>query len=363
MRKHSKAFGGTLFILLACISISTMAPATAANKTVVLVDSPHSDLLGVSLDNELPVSLLPNGYLGQLIFNPVTQPRRWMIDAQLIDEISLLAQKDPIAQDWLTEFKLISATDPIFALPYGHPDISMTKRLAPTELIYYYKTSQAKLSMTFGRDIRINRGFRWTSHRTHVPADVTLSYTTNRREIALLSTVVSAEQLDSLRSKLSILLATGMSVESQHYFAANADEAIANTNHKLRIVPGKYRLTSQHEKVPITLVNDFASPVTVSLQLTPLNFRIHAVGDKYIVLPANSKTQISVPFTVIAPGSTAVLAQFKNAAGKSIGDSVILTLNLSVISPAVAWFTTGAAILLLLAALAQIIRRVRRSRK
>ncbi|MDP1721138.1 MAG: DUF6049 family protein [Candidatus Nanopelagicaceae bacterium] len=354
---------GALLVLFACVSIFSIAPATASSNSIILIDSPHSDLLGVALNNELTVSLLPNGYLGQLVFNPVAKPRRWMIDAALIEEISSLAQVDPIAQDWLSEFKLISATDPIFALPYGHPDISMTKRLAPTELAYYYKTSQMRLSLALGREIGISRSFRWTSHGTFVPADTTFSYTANRRAIAQLSTVVPAEQLDLLRSKLAFLLATGMSAEQQHYFASNADAAIANAIHKLRIVPGKYRLTSQYEKIPITLVNDFASPVTVSLQLTPLNFRIHAVGDKHIVLPANSKTQISVPFTVIAPGSTTVLAQFKNAAGKSVGDSVILTLNLSVISPAVTWFTTGAAILLLLAALAQIIRRVRRSRK
>lgn len=363
MRRRGKVISGVLFILFACAPLLSVAPATASSNTVILIDSPHSDLLGVALNNELTVSLLPNGHLGQLVFNPITQPRRWMIDAALIEEISFLAQTDPIAQNWLTEFKLISTADPIFALPYGHPDISMTKRLAPTELTYYYQASQKRLALALGREIGINRSFRWTSHKTYIPADTTLSYTTNRRAIALLSTVVPAEQLDLLRSKLGILLATGMGAEEQHYFAANANEAIVNTRHKLRIVPGKYRLTSQHENVPITLVNDFASPVTVSLQLTPLNFRIHTVGDKHIILPPNSKTQISIPFTVIAPGSTAVLAQFKNSTGKSVGDSVILTLNLSVISPAVAWFTTGAAILLLLAALAQIIRRVRRSRK
>lgn len=363
MRGRLGIFSGALLFLLSCVPTLSMSPAAAANNLVILIDSPHSDLLGMALDNELTVSLLPNGHLGRLVFNPAAQPRRWMIDGALIDEISLMSQTDPIAQDWLTEFKLISAADPIFALPYGHPDISMARRLAPTELTYYYKTSQTRLSLALGREIGINRTFRWTSHGTFVPADTTFSYTTNRRAVAQLSTVVPAEELDLLRSKLGILLATGMSAEQQHYFASNADAAVDEARNKLRIVPGKYRLTSQHEKVPITLVNDFGSPVTVSLQLTPLNFRIHAVGDKHIVLPPNSKTQISVPFTVIAPGSTAVLAQFKNAAGESVGNSVILTLNLSVISPAVAWFTTGAAILLLLAALAQIIRRVRRSRK
>ncbi|MBI3428850.1 MAG: hypothetical protein HY050_02080 [Actinobacteria bacterium] len=362
MRRHLRAITLAIFLLLP--SVIFLSPSAAAvSNTIILLDSPHADLLGVSLDNELSTSLLPNGHLGQLIFNPAPQPRRWMIDAALIEEISSLAKNNPVAQDWIAELKLISATDPIFALPYGHPDISMVKRLAPNELAYYYQTSQLRLTLALGREIGINKNFRWYSARTVVSPDTTLSYTTNRRAIALLSTVVPAEQLDQLRSKLSYLLSSGLSKESQIYFATNADEAVTKANHKLRIVPGKYRLTSQYEQVPITLVNDFGAPVTVSLQLTPLNFRIHAVGDKQIVLPANSKTQLAVPFTVVAPGSTAVLAQFKNAAGGSVGDSVILTLDLSVISPAVAWFTSGAAILLLIAALAQIIRRVRRSRK
>ena len=362
MRRQLRAFTIVLFFLLPSV-IFLSPPASAANNTIVLLDSPHSNLFGISLDNELVTSLLPNGNLGQLIFSPAPQPRRWMVDASLIDEISALARINPIAQDWLAEFKLISGNDPIFALPYGHPDISVTKRVAPTELTYYYKTSQSRLALALGRDIGVNRNFRWYSKSTAMPPETTLSYTTNRRIIALLSTVIPASQLDLLRSKLSFLLSSGLSKESQIYFATNADEAIVSANHKLRIVPGKYRLTSQHEQVPITLVNDFGAPVKISLQLTPLNFRIHTVGDRHVLLAPDSKTQLVVPFTVVAPGSTAVLAQFKNAAGKSVGDSVILTLNLSVISPAVAWFTSGAAILLLVAALAQIIRRVRRSRK
>ena len=160
MRRQLRAFTIVLFFLLPSV-IFLSPPASAANNTIVLLDSPHSNLFGISLDNELVTSLLPNGNLGQLIFSPVPQPRRWMVDASLIDEISALARINPIAQDWLAEFKLISGNDPIFALPYGHPDISVTKRVAPTELTYYYKTSQSRLALALGRDIGVNRNFRW----------------------------------------------------------------------------------------------------------------------------------------------------------------------------------------------------------
>lgn len=351
-----------LFIIAISLFISPMG-AEAANSKIILLDTPHTDLLGTSLNAELSASLLPTGRLGQLIYTPVSKPRTWFIDAALIEEVSALAVKDPSAQNWLAQLELESADDTVVAVPYGHPDISLARRLAPTELTYYYDSSKTKLQVALGREVLVESGARWTTTRTKVVADAIRSYTSNRRAIALLSTVVPAQQLDELRSKLAFLLSSGSTSTLQLYFAHNADLAVAAANHKLRIVPGKYRLTSEHEKVPITLVNDFAEPVRVTLQLTPLNSRIKVGGPETLSLAANSKTQLSVPFRVVAPGATAVLAEFRNSAGKPLGDSVILTLSLSVISPAVAWFTTGAAILLFLAATTQSVRRVRRSRK
>ena len=166
-----------------------------------------------------------------------------------------------------------------------------------------------------------------------------------------------------MRSKLAFLLTPGLSYKRQLLLAQQSSSAVAENIHKLRIVPGKYRLTSSKEKVPLTLVNDFLAPVTINLQLIPLNSRLHISDVHQIILEAKSKTQILLPVTVIASGSTSVIAQFVNSQGDRINESVLLTLSASVITPAVAWFTTGAAILLFLAALTQSIRRIRRSRK
>jgi hypothetical protein len=337
--------------------------AQAATSRIYLLDVPHTDLLGQPINNELSALLLPTGSLGRLVYTPPVQPRLWLIDAALIDEVSALSTADLSAQNWLAQLKLASTDDKVVAIPYGHPELSLAKRLAPSELTYYYESSQTRLAVTLGREVVIDRGARWTKKRTAVVVDAIRSYTLNRRMIALLTTVVSPQQLDGLRSKLAFLLSTGSTSEEQLYFAHNADLATAAANHKLRIVPGKYHFTSEHEKVPITLVNDFSEPVKVTLQLTPLNSRVRAGAPENVSLAANSKTQLSIPFTVIAPGSTAVLAEFRNPQGKPLGDSVILTLSVSVISPAVVWFTTGAAILLFLAAITQSVRRVKRSRK
>lgn len=332
-------------------------------KNIVLLEPPHRDLNGIFLDDELAISLLPTGRLGQLIFSPVAQPRTWLIDAALIDDVEAMAIDHIDAQNWLTQLKYITAQDPVIALPYGHPKISLAKRLAPTELRYYFDASKVRLQVALGREVTVDRTVKWSAKSVHVPADTIRAYTLNRRAIALMSTIVPPSELDTLRSKLAYLLAPGLDKERQLFFAHNADEALTIQRNKLRIVPGKYRLTSEKEKVPITLVNDFNVPITVDLQLLPLNSRIQVSDIKNVTLDAKSKTQLSIPITVIASGATAVLAQFVNSHRNHVNDAALLTLNISVISPVVAWFTTGAAILLFLAALTQSVRRVRRSRK
>ena len=353
-----------IFLFLAnFIALPASAIAAPMPTTVFLFDAPHRDLQGVSLDNKLISTLGPTGALGALIFSVPAQPRRWFIDAALIEDVQILAEKENVAQEWLARLKIISAGDSIFAIPYGHPDLSMAKKLAPTELGYYYQVSQSRLQFALGREVLINKALRWSSQKAKIPAVTVQSYTFNRRALALLNTVVPAKELDLLRSKLAFLLASDTTQESYLFLAMNADDAISVQEHKLRIVAGKYRLTSEHEKVPITLVNNFTSPLTLQLQLTPLNSRIHVGNVRKITLLPNSKVQLSVPVTVIASGSTAILAQLANVKGDLLPNSVLLPLNLSVISPTVAWFTTGAALLLFLAALTQSLRRVRRSGK
>ena len=206
------------------------------NKNIVLLEPPHRDLNGVFLDDELTLSLLPTGRLGQLIFSPSAQPRTWLIDAALIEDVEAMALENIAAQNWLSELKYITAQDPVIALPYGHPDISLTTRLAPTELRYYFDVSKTRLQVALGREVSIKRTVKWGANSVKIPADTVRSYTLNRREIALMSTVVPPAELDTLRSKLAYLLAPGLNKERQLFFAHNANEALAIQRHKLRIV-------------------------------------------------------------------------------------------------------------------------------
>lgn len=358
------AFSVLTISLLGLIATSALpASAVSASTKIFLFDAPQVDLLGNFINDGLSASLQPTGSLGQLVYSPPKQPRAWIIDAALIDEVAQLALKDPVAQSWLDQLKLASAGDPILALPYGHPDLAITKRLVPTELTYYYQVSRSHLQIFFGKEVSVDKTLRWAQKGTKINSEALHTYTSSRHAVELLGSVVPLKQLESLRSQLAFIISSGSTKDQQLLFADSAQKAIAAANHKLRIVPGKYRLTSEHEKIPITLINDFSAPVTITLWLTPLNSRIKVGDPQRVTLSSNSKTQLSVPFTVIAPGSSAVLAEFRNSRGVPLGDSVILTLSLSVISPTVAWFTTGAALLLFLAAAGQVIRRVRRSRQ
>lgn len=363
LRKFPKKIAGGLSVAFVFFFFTISAPAEANTHQIVLMDPAHRDPLGVSLNSNLLYSVQPEGRLGQLVFFPEKKPRAWYIDASLIEDAQFLAQTEPTVKNWLIKLKKVSLKDQIIPLPYGHPDLPTVKRIAPLELNYYYTVSKSRLQNFFGRKIGSDRTFAWTTSVKKIRPEAIRAYNSARKSISLLRTVVIPNQLDMVRSRLSLLLSTDTDSKHQFIFAQNAYTIAAHESHKLRIVTGKYRLSSQHEKVPVTLINDFESPVVISLRLTPLNSRIKARDIERITLAPKSKLQLSVSFTVIASGTTAVLAQFTNARGTPISDSAILSLNLSVISPAVAWFTTGAAALLFLAAIAQSVRRIRRSKQ
>lgn len=344
------------------VALFSQDASAATPHTIVLIEPPHRDLSGKFIDEALTAALQPTGRLGALVYFPPSRPRTWAIDPALIDDVQALPADNLISQAWLSQLKAISNYDNIVAIPYGHPIVSLATRLAPSEFHYYSEVSQKKLKSFLENRVQIEVAVTWGASNDTVPADTVRTYTFNRRALALLGTVIPAEQLDSLRSRLATLLSSDISKSDRLTLTQSAEAAVIEQRHKLRIVSGKYRLTSAKEKLPITLVNDFATPITVTLDLQAINSRIQVGKVAPVSLAPKSKTQLSVPITVIASGTTAIVGRFINSHGNGISDSTLLTLNASVISPAVAWFTTGAAILLFLGAITQSVRRVRRAR-
>ena len=70
-----------------------------------------------------------------------------------------------------------------------------------------------------------------------------------------------------------------------------------------------------------------------------------------------------VPVEVLTSGTSGLAVEVIGINGAVLGDQVIYPLKLSVISPIATWVTTGAAILLFIAATIQSIRRIRKRQK
>ena len=362
-------------ILFALITFFVMpAPAQAESREVQITDTMHRNFDGTFRNDELVKEIAVGGRLWSLIFSKDITPRIWVIDAALVEDITSMTQPYELrdgkkldasieAVAYLSQLKKVTRNAQVVALPYGNPDPQLARELAPSELNYYYKTAQTRLATALGRPVRSEPLSAWSKGHTYFSEALRDQYANNRKSVTSLATVVDPAELADIRAQLGRLMSPSLSQTDRNYFSFNATQEVYKYKERLKIYAGKYQLTSTQTKLPITLANGFKSVVKVNLNLYPGSSRISVEGVKDIVLEPNSKTQISVPLEVFAPGQTFITAQFVNEQGRVISDPVELSLNLTVIDSRVAWFTTAAAVLLFLAAITQSVRRVRRARK
>jgi hypothetical protein len=356
-------------ILLISFSVPS---AEAATPVVRITDKPHTGFDGQFRDNKLATSLLPDGELGKLVSSASSTKKTWVIDAALIDEVidmsdgySIDGEEDEAGQaaavDWLAQLKFSVGNNPVIALPYGNPDQSLAKRLAPSELNFYSAYAKEKLESQLGRSVETENG--WGKGSSGLPYQFQSLYTSNRQALTGLSTITSSTEVRDLRARLALVMNTDLKRMDQSYLSYASVESVKKVMAKLQVNPGRYQLTSESAKLPVTLINDFDTPTVVSLSLIPSNSRMSIQDVQEIELAANSRQQLSIEVDVYAPGSTVVMAQFMNSKGQLVGVESKLDLSATIIDARVAWFTSAAAILLFLGAVTQSVRRVRRGRK
>jgi hypothetical protein len=360
-------------LLLFSLGIYLPQGASAAIRTVELVERPHQLLDGRFIDDELATLLSPEGRLGSLVYTPIITETRWIIDAALLDEVADMADgyeladnKDGVgveaATAWLAQLRIATAGGVITPVAYGNPDLRLAKRLAPSELRFYQKYGADRVAFHLGRAITPDRAtFKPSTSKLSGPDRK--NYTVNRQAISRLSTVVTAPELELFRARLAILLSPSINGSSAEIFAQSAIDGVIQQQNKLRVNPGKYALTSESGKVPLTLVNGFTTPVKINLIFRASNIRVIVDDIREITLEPQSRTQMAVPYTVITSGATQVSAVLTNSDGKWLGPSSRLALNMTLIDSRVAWFTTAAAVLLFIGAGAQTFRRIKRGRK
>ena len=352
----------------------TLPFASAEDSVVRITSTPHQNFTGEFVNDDLAQELTPSGKLGQLVFTPFNKSKVWAIDPALIDEVvamtgdyTIVGGAAPtgkeIALAWLTQLKIITTDNDVIALAYGNPDVALAKRLAPSELRAYFAYGKTALELVLGRAVRSEPNQRFSTGTAKLSSDLSRNYGKARKDLTRLSRVVDSPDLAHLRMSLARLLSPLLNIDDRTAFSLNARSAVDAEIRKLRIVPGKYQLTTEMSSLPVTIINDYPVEVTVNIRMVAGNARIIVDSFTGVVLPPLSKLQLELNAFVIAPGQTTVLARITDARGISVVPSAVLALNATVIDSRVTWFTTGAAILLLLAAVTQSVRRVKRGRQ
>jgi hypothetical protein len=363
-----KKFIALLIMLLVALPLS---PARGAGSIVQITSMAHQTFTGEFRNDDLAQELTPSGALGQLVYTPRSSNKTWVIDAALIDEVIAMTGDYTLATDatpagkeiaaaWLKQLRQITNSQQVIALAYGNPDVSLAKRLAPSELKNYYTFGKSQLEAALGRTVRSEPNGGWSTGKSGLSYPLRKAYGDNRKALTRLSKVVNDAQLTSMRAQLSKLLSPKLDKDSRDFYSYSARTAVDAMVRKLRINSGKYQITTSNVKLPVTVINEFDSDVTINISMLPINARVIVDSFEAVTIPAQSKRQLEMVVDVIAPGQTTVSAQIIDSEGNEIVPEAILTLNSTVIDSRVTWFTTGAAILLLLAGVAQSVRRVRR---
>ena len=143
-----KKFSLLLLILTVC-GISLPQTATAAVRTVELIEQPHQLIDGRFISDDLATSLAPEGRLGSLVFSALPLQTRWIIDGAFLDEVAAMVdgyelidesdgQGAEVATAFLNQLKIVTAGAEVSPIAYGNPDLAIAKQLAPSELLFYF---------------------------------------------------------------------------------------------------------------------------------------------------------------------------------------------------------------------------------
>ena len=365
-------FFGTFFLIGA-------SPANSAEPVpVILTERSHMGLDGTFYDDQLATLLLPSQRLGQLVFTPSRVNKVWYIDAALLDQVAAMAdgylvrvagKSDElvpgtgmnVATSWLSALKQVTRINPVLALPYGSPATNWLQRIAPNELKFYEANSQLKVGFYVGKYVDVVPTFPGAK-APRIPGETQDTFNFIRKNLKGYLKVVDIQDTDPYRLGIGQLVNPALSRDDSIRLSRAFLKDFQALNKRLRIVVGKYTITSEREKIPMTIVNGFNKDVTVSVVVSPLNGKVTVSPIRDVTIPAQSKLIVPIHLHVIASGNSTLLVQLKSSDKTPVGNSVSLPLRLSVISPIATWITTISAIVLLLAGVTQSVRRVKKKK-
>jgi hypothetical protein len=348
---------------------------TRANTVITLSDISHRNANGVFIDDALTKAILPKGKLGKLIFDRSSDAKTWIIDVALIEEILDLADgytfidddgneatAEPfvVADIFLNTLRSATRNSNVFALPYGNPSVTFLRKSSPDELELYRSLGDTRLAAFLGRPVS---RYEVESVIDEEPAVATANlYTSLQQSLLVTNSIVTSSEVETVRLRLAQLLNPSLDRERSLELNRSFATFVTKMNQRIRISGGNYTITSAQYQLPVTVINEFDQQVTLDLRVWASNSRVIVGKIPRITVAASSQLQIEVPLEVIASGDTTLNLQLQTPNGKELGLVKKIPLRLAVISPLTTWFTTGLALILLLTAVMQSWRRVKRRR-
>ena len=344
-------------------------PHANAIQEIVITEPTHRLSDGVFIDDQLARKLSPNGELGLLVFSSVQGVRSWQVDPATISEIVAMSNGygisdgstpvgQQIAKEWLAQFIRVSKNEKVTALTYGNPSAYWVDQIINQQITYIAANGKILIETVLGK--ATNQSLIKNRKRQGLSKQNINLLNYAQRQIDLLGTLVDQKELLSYQLRLAQILNPDIEKSSFQFLIKDYDKSITELRNKLKVTKTRFTVTSTKEELPITLVNDFDQSVDLKLSVRALNSKVVVASTQQIRLEAKSKQQVLLPIEVLASGESSLLAQLTNLENKPIGYPVNINLKLSVISPVATWITSGAAVLLFVAAIIQSIRRVRR---
>ena len=360
------------FLILSVLIFSSsffVIPNSNAAQTIKISEPTHRLSDGVFFNDVLAQKLTPTGSLGQVVYLNTFGVNNWLVDPATIDEIIAMSSGygiadgsapggQELAKSWLSQFIKVTKNKKVTPITYGNPSSFWANEIMPDQVEYLNGISKTRLETLLNRSVQEVDSVEAAKQKFNKASLSVLKY--GQRQIDLFSTVLEKTQLEENQLRLSQLLNPNLEEQLFLDLLKDYDKSISVMRNKLNIKNTKFTVTSSKEELPITVVNDFDQVVKLKLSSRAMNGKVSVAQIEEIELAAKSKNQVLLPIEVFAAGDSRLLVQLTNLDNKPVGYPVYINLKLSVISPVATWITTAAAVLLIIAALVQSVRRVRR---
>jgi hypothetical protein len=369
MRRY---FLALLPLLTLSLSLPIATVASAAPSTITLTAPTHREIDGKFLDDSLAADLAPTGSLGSLIFNTSHSSQIWVIDPALIEEVIAMSNGylllngnktngQQIAQAWLAQLKSVTLNGTIYAMAYGNPSEYWVNKLSAHEKSYVLAIAQSRLAALLTRPVLEANVYQSNNNFSLKRAEID-ALSSASKIFELTAAYIDPMSIDTYRLDLIKVLNPGLTPTVREFLINDLSNSASAQIHQIHLSSGKYTVTSTRQQLPVTLTNNFPTPVSVVLHVEASNARVSVPSTIREKLPAKSKTQILLPIHVYSSGNSSLNLRITTLSGELFGDPMVYPLKLSVISPVATWITTGAAILLFIAASIQSFRRIRKRR-